>query len=118
MGQPISSALRTVCFLTALKISSLVGRSISALLLTTHKTPEGLSGIANVDKSTKPMPSYVAVNTTAGTASEMTRYCILTDTSRKEKMAIVDTITVNAQKDACGMTNPRTLKDDDVKTIY
>jgi alcohol dehydrogenase len=43
-----------------------------------------------VDKSTKPMPPYLAVNTTAGTASEMTRFCIITDTSRKVKMAIVD----------------------------
>jgi len=43
-----------------------------------------------VDQSTKPMPPYVAVNTTAGTASEMTRFCIITDTSRKVKMAIVD----------------------------
>ena len=43
-----------------------------------------------VDKSSKPMPPYVAVNTTAGTASEMTRFCIITDTSRKVKMAIVD----------------------------
>lgn len=43
-----------------------------------------------VDKSTNNMPPYVAVNTTAGTASEMTRFCIITDTSRKVKMAIVD----------------------------
>jgi alcohol dehydrogenase len=43
-----------------------------------------------VDKSTKPLPPYVAVNTTAGTASEMTRFCIITDLSRKVKMAIVD----------------------------
>ena len=43
-----------------------------------------------VDKSTNPMPPYVAVNTTAGTASEMTRFCIITDLSRKVKMAIVD----------------------------
>ncbi|PHR24482.1 MAG: L-threonine dehydrogenase [Desulfotalea sp.] len=43
-----------------------------------------------VDQSTKQMPPYVAVNTTAGTASEMTRFCIITDTSRKVKMAIVD----------------------------
>lgn len=43
-----------------------------------------------VDKSSKPLPPYVAVNTTAGTASEMTRFCIITDTSRKVKMAIVD----------------------------
>jgi len=43
-----------------------------------------------IDKSTKPMPPFIAVNTTAGTASEMTRFCIITDTSRKVKMAIVD----------------------------
>lgn len=43
-----------------------------------------------VDKSKKAMPPFIAVNTTAGTASEMTRFCIITDTSRKVKMAIVD----------------------------
>ncbi|WP_029897716.1 iron-containing alcohol dehydrogenase [Desulfohalovibrio reitneri] len=43
-----------------------------------------------IDKSTKPLPPYLAVNTTAGTASEMTRFCIITDLSRKVKMAIVD----------------------------
>lgn len=43
-----------------------------------------------VNKSTNPFPPYVAVGTTAGTASEMTRFCIITDTSRKVKMAIVD----------------------------
>ena len=43
-----------------------------------------------VDKSTKPMPPFIAINTTAGTASELTRFCIITDTSRKVKMAIVD----------------------------
>ncbi|GBC59505.1 alcohol dehydrogenase [Desulfonema ishimotonii] len=43
-----------------------------------------------VDQSTKPMPPFIAINTTAGTASEMTRFCIITDLSRKVKMAIVD----------------------------
>jgi alcohol dehydrogenase len=43
-----------------------------------------------IDKSTKPMPPFIAINTTAGTASEMTRFCIITDTSRRVKMAIVD----------------------------
>jgi alcohol dehydrogenase len=43
-----------------------------------------------VDQSGKAMPPFIAVNTTAGTASEMTRFCIITDTSRKVKMAIVD----------------------------
>lgn len=43
-----------------------------------------------VDKSQKPMPPFIAVNTTAGTASEMTRFTIITDTDRNVKMAIVD----------------------------
>ena len=45
---------------------------------------------AGVDQSTKPMPPLVAVNTTSGTASEMTRFCIITNTDTKVKMAIVD----------------------------
>lgn len=43
-----------------------------------------------VNKSSKAMPPFVAINTTAGTASEMTRFCIITNTSNKVKMAIVD----------------------------
>jgi alcohol dehydrogenase len=43
-----------------------------------------------INKSWKAMPPFIAINTTAGTASEMTRFCIITDTSRKVKMAIVD----------------------------
>jgi alcohol dehydrogenase len=43
-----------------------------------------------VDKSTKTMVPLMAINTTAGTASEITRFCIITDSSRKVKMAIVD----------------------------
>src|SRR6266496_6612474 len=36
------------------------------------------------------MPPFVAINTTAGTASEMTRFCIITNTDTHVKMAIVD----------------------------
>ena len=43
-----------------------------------------------LDKSEKPMPPFITVNTTAGTASEMTRFTIITDTDRHVKMAIVD----------------------------
>ncbi|MDR0881882.1 MAG: iron-containing alcohol dehydrogenase [Candidatus Adiutrix sp.] len=45
---------------------------------------------AGIDKSAKPMPPFVAINTTAGTASEMTRFCIITNTETHVKMAIVD----------------------------
>jgi alcohol dehydrogenase len=43
-----------------------------------------------LDKLPGPMPPFIAINTTAGTASEMTRFCIITDTSRHVKMAIID----------------------------
>jgi len=43
-----------------------------------------------VDQSSQPQLPLVAINTTAGTASEMTRFCIITDESRHVKMAIVD----------------------------
>lgn len=44
-----------------------------------------------VDQSTKPQLPLVSINTTAGTASEMTRFCIITDENTHVKMAIVDT---------------------------
>lgn len=49
-----------------------------------------ISDYEGVDRSAKPQLPLVAINTTAGTASEMTRFCIITDESRHIKMAIVD----------------------------
>ena len=43
-----------------------------------------------IDKSKVPMTPLIAINTTAGTASEMTRFCIITNTDTHVKMAIVD----------------------------
>src|SRR5471032_3475937 len=43
-----------------------------------------------VDQSEKPQLPLVAINPTAGTASEMTSFCIITDETRHVKMAIVD----------------------------
>ena len=58
-----------------------------ALLATNGGKIEDYEGL---DKSAKPQLPLIAVNTTAGTASEMTRFTIITDESRHVKMAIVD----------------------------
>lgn len=43
-----------------------------------------------VDQLKNSLPPYVAINTTAGTASELTRFTIITNTANHVKMAIVD----------------------------
>jgi alcohol dehydrogenase len=43
-----------------------------------------------LNQSAKPQLPLIAVNTTSGTASQMTRFCIITDETRHVKMAIVD----------------------------
>lgn len=58
-----------------------------AILATNGGKIEDYEGL---DKSRNPQLPLVAVNTTAGTASEMTRFTIITDEERHVKMAIVD----------------------------
>ncbi len=49
-----------------------------------------ISDYEGVDQSKRPQLPLIAINTTAGTASEMTRFAIITDEKRHVKMAIVD----------------------------
>lgn len=58
-----------------------------ALIVANGGTIQDYEGI---NKSSKAIPPYIAVNTTAGTASELTRFCVITDVARKIKMTIVD----------------------------
>ena len=53
-------------------------------------THEGdLYNYAGIETLTNPLPPIIAVNTTAGTASEVTRHCVLTNTKIKVKFVIV-----------------------------
>ena len=51
---------------------------------------DDISEFEGLDKTKNPQLPMVAINATAGTASEMTRFCIITDEERHVKMAIVD----------------------------
>jgi alcohol dehydrogenase len=57
------------------------------LVVTSGGTIHDYEGL---DQATAALPPYIAINTTAGTASEMTRFTIITNTSNHVKMAIVD----------------------------
>ena len=51
--------------------------------------PGDLYSYAGIETLTHALPPIIAVNTTAGTASEVTRHCVLTNTQTKVKFVIV-----------------------------
>lgn len=51
--------------------------------------PGDLYSYAGIETLTQALPPIIAVNTTAGTASEVTRHCVLTNTKTKVKFVIV-----------------------------
>jgi len=63
------------------------GKGIGLMISNPGKDIRDFEGI---DKSTGEFIPYIAINTTAGTASEMTRFCIITNLDTHVKMAIVD----------------------------
>jgi len=63
------------------------GKGIGLMMSNPGKDIRDFEGL---NKSTEKFVPYISINTTAGTASEMTRFCIITNTDTHVKMAIVD----------------------------
>jgi alcohol dehydrogenase len=63
------------------------GKGIGLMMSNPGKDIRDFEGL---DVSTENFVPYISINTTAGTASEMTRFCIITNTDTHVKMAIVD----------------------------
>jgi len=63
------------------------GKGIGLMMSNPGKDIRDFEGL---DVSTGQFVPYIAINTTAGTASEMTRFCIITNLDTHVKMAIVD----------------------------
>jgi len=55
--------------------------------MATH--PGELFDYAGIETLANPLPSIIAVNTTAGTGSEVTRHCVITNSKTKIKFVIV-----------------------------
>lgn len=51
---------------------------------------QDLRKVVGVDKLDRDIPPLVCINTTSGTGSEVTRFTIITDKEKKQKMAIID----------------------------
>lgn len=49
-----------------------------------------IKNYVGLNKSKKPSAPLIAINTTAGTGSELTRFCVITDMERHMKMTITD----------------------------
>jgi alcohol dehydrogenase class IV len=69
------------------------------------KGPAGIAGYAGVGKVTGPLPPTVMVPTTGGSGSDVSQFCVVTDTTRRLKV----TIGARALVPDISVTDPRTL---------
>jgi len=69
------------------------------------RTPAGIAGYAGVGKVPGPLPPTVMVPTTGGSGSDVSQFCVVTDTTRRLKV----TIGARALVPDISVTDPRTL---------
>ena len=50
----------------------------------------GIRDYEGEDRLKRPTAPHIAINTTAGTGSELTRFAVITDPDRQTKMAVID----------------------------
>ncbi|MGH3247921.1 MAG: iron-containing alcohol dehydrogenase [Trebonia sp.] len=76
-----------------------------AVLATTADHAAGIAGYAGVGKVSGPLPPTVMVPTTGGSGSDVSQFCVVTDTARRLKI----TIGARALVPDISVTDPRTL---------
>lgn len=76
-----------------------------AVLATAEGREAGIAGYAGVGRVTGPLPPTVMVPTTSGSGSDVSQFCVVTDTERRTKI----TIGARALVPDISVTDPRTL---------
>ena len=76
-----------------------------AVLASAESDDGGIAGYAGVGRVTGPLPPTVMVPTTGGSGSDVSQFCVVTDTSRRTKI----TIGARALVPDISVTDPRTL---------
>lgn len=76
-----------------------------AVLASAEPGDGGIAGYAGVGRVTGPLPPTVMVPTTGGSGSDVSQFCVVTDTSRRTKI----TIGARALVPDISVTDPRTL---------
>lgn len=74
--------------LIALGGGSVIDAAKGIGLLVTHGGD--LQNFAGIGKTREPLPPLIAIPTTAGSGADISQYCVITDTSSRQKMVLAD----------------------------
>lgn len=91
--------------LVAVGGGSCIDAAKAIAVLASQESASGIAGYAGVGKVTGPLPPTVMVPTTGGSGSDVSQFCVVTDTERRAKI----TIGARALVPDISVTDPRTL---------